>query len=162
MEHIQAPIKLGEFELMHEFVVVKSLVAPVILGVDFLQENGLVLDFTQIPVMVRHAAVKSTAPQPFTSQVSAPVMPLYQDEHRMQVRACAITALDQAEAEVVDDCAVPNYSQPPSIELPECQVPSLSVVVAEYKVLFCTTSGHTEAAYHCIPTTGNPVWVPPR
>ena len=88
MEHIQAPVKLGELELMHEFVVVESLVAPVILGVDFLQGNGLVLDFTQTPVMVQHATVEPTLPP---SQTCAQVMPIYQDERRMQARACAIT-----------------------------------------------------------------------
>ena len=40
VEHIRAPIKVGELELMHDFVVVDSLVAPVILKVDFLQGNG--------------------------------------------------------------------------------------------------------------------------
>jgi len=37
---------------MHDFVVVDSLVTPVILGIDFLQQNVLVLDFTSTPVMV--------------------------------------------------------------------------------------------------------------
>ena len=40
-------VVLGEFKLLHEFEVVESLVTPVILSVDFLQENGLVLDFAQ-------------------------------------------------------------------------------------------------------------------
>ena len=39
---------------------------------------------------------------------------------------------------------------------------SLNSVVAEYKDLFRTTPGVTEEAYHFIPTTGNPVRVPPR
>ena len=155
VEHIQAPVKLGELELMHEFVVVDSLVAPVILGVDFLQGNGLVLDFTQTPVMVRHATAKPTMPP---SQACAQVIPIYQDECRMQARACAITALDQPGEDMVDDCAVPNYTQPPSIELPDCQESSLSAVVAEHKDLFHTTLGHTQEA----PTTGNLVRVSPR
>jgi len=53
--HIRSSIRIGEIELLHTFVVVKSLVASVILGVDFLHENGLVLDFTQTPVQVRQA-----------------------------------------------------------------------------------------------------------
>ena len=31
---------------MHEFTIVDSLVTPVILGTDFLQENNVVLEFT--------------------------------------------------------------------------------------------------------------------
>jgi len=34
--HIQAPVTLGELKFLHEFVVVESLVASVILGIDFL------------------------------------------------------------------------------------------------------------------------------
>ena len=37
---------------MHDFVVVGNLVAPLILGVDFLHVNALVLDFTDMPVTV--------------------------------------------------------------------------------------------------------------
>ena len=53
LRHIRTHVKLGEFNVMHDFVVVDSLVTPVILGIDFLQKNGLVLDFTCTPVMVR-------------------------------------------------------------------------------------------------------------
>ena len=35
--HIKVSIKLGELELLHEFVVVETLVAPIILGVDFMK-----------------------------------------------------------------------------------------------------------------------------
>ena len=45
VDHIQVPVKLGELEVLHNFVVIENLVAPVILGVDFLHDNGLVLDF---------------------------------------------------------------------------------------------------------------------
>ena len=47
VEHIRAPVQLGELQLTHEFVVVDRLVAPVILIVDFfLHDSGLVLDLT--------------------------------------------------------------------------------------------------------------------
>ena len=46
--------------------------------------------------------------------------------------------------------------------MPECPAPALYSVVAEYQDLFRTTPGVTEEAYHFIPTTGNPVKVPPR
>ena len=35
VDRIRAPIRIGKLKLMHEFVVVQSLVAPVILGTDF-------------------------------------------------------------------------------------------------------------------------------
>ena len=40
----------------HSFVVVQSLITPVILGIDFMQKHGLVLDFTTTPLLftVKH------------------------------------------------------------------------------------------------------------
>ena len=45
LDRVRAPVKIGDLELIHDFVVVENLVSPVILGVDFLHNNGLVLDF---------------------------------------------------------------------------------------------------------------------
>ena len=42
LQHVKALVQLGELHVLHEFVVVKTLVAPVILGIDFLQGNGLI------------------------------------------------------------------------------------------------------------------------
>ena len=41
LQHVKASVQLGELHILHKFVVVKNLVAPVILGIDFLQGNGL-------------------------------------------------------------------------------------------------------------------------
>ena len=43
--HIMAPVRVGQQNVLHEFVVVNNLVTPAILGVDFLQRYKLVLDF---------------------------------------------------------------------------------------------------------------------
>ena len=129
----------------------------------FLHENALVLDFTQSPVVVRHTK-PAPLPQPQVSLISdqMQVLPLYKAERRTQARACAIVALEQPEADIVDECAVPNYHKAPNTELPECPESCLYSVVAKYRDLFYTTPGVTKVAYHFIPTTGNPVMVPPR
>ena len=54
VDYIRARIEIGELDLIHDFVVVKSLVAHVILVVDFLYNNALMLDFTTNPVSIRH------------------------------------------------------------------------------------------------------------
>ena len=41
-------------KFIHDFVVTEQLVAPVISGVDFFHNKGLVLDFTNSPVSVHH------------------------------------------------------------------------------------------------------------
>ena len=159
LEHIQATVQLGELELLHDFVVVESLVAPVILGVDFLHKNGLVLDFTQTPASVRYANY-SLNTESLGAVPSVP--PLYRAENRAKAKICAIRALEKPGIDVIEECAIPNYHKPVSVELPECPAPALQRVIEEYQALFRTTPGVTEAAYHYIPTTGNPVRVPPR
>ena len=57
LEYVRAPVVLGDFKFVHKFVVVENLVSPVILGVDFLQNNAIVLDFGKVPVKVSKANV---------------------------------------------------------------------------------------------------------
>ena len=52
--------QLGELYVLHDFVVVKNLVVPVYLGINFLQGNGLTLDFTQSPVAISSKLPKVT------------------------------------------------------------------------------------------------------
>ena len=52
--HVQAPVQVGNFRTMHHFVVAGCSIYPVILGINFLQQNELTLDFTSIPVSVKH------------------------------------------------------------------------------------------------------------
>ena len=52
LDHVLMTVHLGPLVVTQAFVVVKSLVALVILGLDFLQTHQLVLDFSSIPVTV--------------------------------------------------------------------------------------------------------------
>lgn len=141
--HVRASIQLGELEFVHTFVVVARLVAPVIVGVDFLHDKGLVLDFTQMPVKVCQTSTGlGTTPSD----------------------ACAVMAgrKESTESDEVDEYAVPMFRSCASFELPDCPRPGFSAIIEEYRDLFRTTPGATELAQHFIPTTGNPVRVPPR
>ena len=84
-----------------------------ILGVDFLHENALVLDFTQSPVVVRHAE-PGPQPQPSASLTSDRVESIYKAEWETQARACAIAALEQTGTDVIDECAVPGITSCPA------------------------------------------------
>ena len=75
--HVRASVQLGELYVLHDFVVIKNLVAPVILGIDFLQGNGLTLDFTQSPVAISSELPKVT-PQMEDSMAIAQVIPIYE------------------------------------------------------------------------------------
>ena len=45
-------VQLDKERISHDFVVVDKLIVPVILGVDFLQGNGLPLVFSSTPLKV--------------------------------------------------------------------------------------------------------------
>ena len=52
---ITLPVCIGELQTAHPLVVVKSLITPVILGLDFLQKYRMILDFTSSSVKIdRH------------------------------------------------------------------------------------------------------------
>ena len=46
------PVQVGGVRAEHPMIVVRSLITQVILGMDFLQKHGLVLDFTTMPVNI--------------------------------------------------------------------------------------------------------------
>ena len=50
--YIQAPVRISQLEITHQFLVMARLVAPVILGVDFLQQHNIVLNFVSSPVVI--------------------------------------------------------------------------------------------------------------
>ena len=47
--------------MSHSFLVVKSLISPVIVGVDFLQQQHLSLDFSYCPVRVHHSSQEAAS-----------------------------------------------------------------------------------------------------
>ena len=108
-----------------------------------MHKNGLVLDFIQTTCVMQILAsiLHFLVPCP----VSPP--PLYKAEKG------AIRALEKRGMDVIEECAIPKYHKPVSIELPECPAPTLHRVIEEYQALFRTTPGVTEAAYRQ-PSTG--------
>jgi len=42
---VQALVRISWLEVVHQFLVVERLVAPVILGIDFLQQHNVILNF---------------------------------------------------------------------------------------------------------------------
>ena len=158
---MKAPVELGELKVMHKFVVVENLVASAILGVNFLHENRLMLDFSSSLVTVCQTKA-SFLPDPQAVLAINQIRPIYETTCASRARICAVSAIEEAPADIVDECAVPLYGQPTHIELPECPRCVLQKVAQEYQHLFRTTPGVTDAAQHFIPTTGRPVKIPPR
>ena len=51
---VQASVKICQLNVIHQFLVVDKLVTPVILGLDFLQQHNLILNFASRPVTINN------------------------------------------------------------------------------------------------------------
>ena len=157
--HIVFPVQVGELYAEHSMIVVRSLTTQVILGMDFLQNHGLVLDFTTTPVKVTaHARVSSDDAQRQKLQSIA------QAARKVKVKVCAVEASIQINQQIIDDRAIPYFGATLSyhFELPQYSTTSLFPILEKYKDLFRTSPGHTNLAEHFIPMSGTPVKVPSR
>ena len=143
----------------HPLVVVDSLISPVILGMHFLQQHGLVLDFASSPISV---TTRHTPPNSHGQLQD--IHPLVEDVQKARAKICAVYGESSSglTEEVVDDCAIPCFSTAtgPDYDMPKCSTDSLSLLLNEYQEQFRTLSGCTTAAEHFIPTSGTPVKVP--
>eukprot|EP00731_Ephydatia_muelleri_P006686 Em0003g934a len=96
VDYVEATVVLGNTEMKHYFVVVKDLITPVILGVDFIQEKGLVLDFTTTPVTVTPSKERSTQNQQKNHYIPLELAPALEAEKQRRSKFCAALS-------VVDD-----------------------------------------------------------
>ena len=151
-------VRVGELKVEHPMTVVQSLITQVILGMDFLQKHGLVLDFTTTPVHVTaHAGMSGDDGQ------KQELQPIVQAARKVKAKVCAVEAKIQLTEQVIDDYAIPQFGATPlQFEFPECSTTSFSPILEKYRDLFRTSPGHTNLAEHFIPTAGTPVKVPPR
>ena len=150
---IVAPKQVGNIHADHNFVVVCSLITSVILGMDILQRHGIVLDFTTMPVTIQD---KKRLPNNTHSELQ----PILQAMQKTKNTICAIATITESDEDIIDDCAVPLFNATTKYEMPDSQDPE--VILEKYKELFCNMLGKTTATEHYIPTTGNPVKIPPR
>ena len=163
LDHIMAPVRIGQQSVSHEFVVVNNLVTPAILGVDFLQRHKLVLDFATSPVSITPNMRKPPPKLEGNGDDQVAFLAVMASERQAKTKMCAAAAIDDTTAwDAIDECAIPQFGGPPHFEFPECPRPSLAPIVEEYKDLFRTQPGMTSAALHYIPTKGSPIRVPPR
>ena len=146
---------LDKLQVSHDFVIVHSLIAPVILGVDFLQKYNLVLDFTSNPVCITSKAADDSEMLPKSMK---PIVDIAK-----KAKICAVQAYDEPAGETIDNCAIPLFGKisSPVFDVPTCTHTLLLAVLEEHKSLFRTHQA-TLNWQNTIPTTGTPVKVPPR
>ena len=152
---ITVPLCLGKLQVNYNFVVVHSLISPVILDVDFLQKYKLVLDFTSTAVSVTSKPVDGVEKLPKSMKTIV--------DTSKKAKVCAVQAFEEIAGETIDNCAIPLFGKatPPVFDVPTCTNTILLAILEPHKKLFSTTPCHTELAIHFILTTGTPIKVPP-
>ena len=155
---VQAPVKIihSQLEVTHQLLVVDRLVTPVILGLDFLRQHNLVINFASRPMTVTYLT-QTVNQQPET--IPQELQPVVKAAQQLKSKMCAVAAIGDPENDLIDSCSIPDF-QNTKYDIPECP-PGLSVILDQYKQLFIMKPGKAEGTYN-IPTSGCPVKVPPR
>ena len=153
--YVSVPVRLGQVNVVHPFVVVKSLIAGVILGIDFLQQHRLVLDFAYSPIKVLPNCPESV------NCVPPEMQGIVKEAAKARGELGTIRAIGESPKDVVTDCAIP-LTKAASYELPSCSSSELTPMMKEFKELFRAAPGTTTVTQHFIPTSGPPVKIPPR
>ena len=153
---ITLPIQLGTLQVNHSLVIVRSLINPVILGLDFLHKHRIIIDFSSNPIKVSIPDTSDLNSEDFIS--------LFDATRTSKAKICTIELLKAPTQEAIDDCVVPLFvdSLDNEYDMPSCVVPILLPLLQQYKSLFWTSPSSTTVVEHFIPTTGAPVKVPPR
>ena len=127
VDHIQTTVQIQHHTVTHMFVVVNTctLITPVILGMNFLQQHGMVIDFASTPVKISLPLATETNTDPI-------VRPILQAECNLWTKHCAIILVPESKEDQVKDYAILLFSQAPSVEFPECRVGNLQPVVCEF------------------------------
>ena len=158
IDHIRVKVEIKDLRLVHDFLVVDSLDTPVILGIKFLQDNQLILDFSCVPVGIKVSGAQSKC----NDEKSNEWRRVWTAEREHRKGVCAALVEEQPGINAADEYSIPRFSGPDQYDIPECDRPNLAQVVSEFPELFTTKPGKTAVEYHYIPTTGSPIKVPPR
>ena len=107
----------------HQFLIVDSLIYPVILGTDFLYKHQLCLDFTSSPVTIQHN----------TSDLDS-VQPVWDATVEAKAKRCATAAISAAsDHDIVEECSILRYDKPLTYDVPPCSDLNIGEVLKEYK-----------------------------
>ena len=138
---VKGPIKMtNDFVAKHKFLIMDSLIYPVILGTDFLYKHHLCLS-TQVTIQCN------------TSDLGS-VQPLWDATEEAKAKQYVTAAIGAIlDHDIVEECSILCYDKPITYDVPPCSNITIGEVLSEYKYLF---TGVTTLVYYHIPTTENP------
>ena len=147
------PLHIGTLSVTHEMYVAPQLVAPVILGTDFLAKFNVCLDYKTKSVTVNGTTVVPNVDYGENTTWS---------KKKLWENAYHTAAILSGDEDDTENCAIPRFTHPGKSTLPASSDAYMDII-KEYKSLFCSVPGKTDAIYHHIPTRNSkPIRVPPR
>lgn len=140
---VRALVRIHHLEVVHQLLVVERLVAPVILGLDFMQQHNIVLNFASSPATIsNHTEVIKQMPEVIPEELQ----PVLDAACQLRSKVCVIAAIEDPANYVIDDCAIPDFQSTTTLEMPEC-TPGLKSILEQYKQLFIRKPGKAEGTY---------------
>lgn len=158
-DHVSILVNLSVRQIEQTYVVVGRLIVPIILGLDLLHKHRLILDFTTCPIKIL------SRPQAMDSyDGKQELQPVVDAVTHAKRKFSATTTTVELTEQTIDNCTIPTFgeSQHVSYGLPAHTVPALDPLVHDFEYLLVTRPGSTNLDEHFIPTSGNPVKIPPR
>ena len=89
IQYVQAPVKIGNVEVTQRFLVVDSLIVPVIFGYDFMTKHKVTLDFTTRPVGVHFSGAQIAQ-----HELPKDVQEVWNIRHNEKSKVCAAVIVD--------------------------------------------------------------------
>ena len=121
---VKATVRIGKLcQPVHdEFLVVQNLVSPVILGVDFMQQHGVVLDFSADPVGILFPSSTTS----FSNRQKNPLV--------FATIGSDSQDADSDDVDMGDECAIPSFIDDGTV-IPSCSDPVLMPSVIQQECL---------------------------
>ena len=166
LDQVTVCVKLNNVDHVHDFLVVAKLKTSAILGINFLQQQGLLLNFRTTPVTVLSPTLANAMKSEVSHEEDEVLLKsLLANSHKGREKTWSVTGVDEDDDvtnDMVEECAIPIFSDLAVIEPPQYIQQYFEAVVKEFGDLFSTQTGRTNMASHHINTTGLPVRVPAR
>ena len=152
--HVTARVKLNMVDRVHDFLVVENLVAAAILGVDFLRQQGLLLDFRTTPVAVLPPPNAESRTQSYSMDDGhSNLEKIWARQAKKRDQACSVADITDPDTNIVDECTIPAFGDHTGIEAPAYVRPCFNSVVKEFNDLTLHSSGCDQGSLPPITST---------
>ena len=115
-DYVQAPVQIGDVEVIQQFLAVENLISPVILGLDFMKKHKVTLDFTTSPVSLHFNGIDCTQQQSLQE-----LNDLWSLRCVKNSKVFSAAVVNENSVDVIDECGIRNFGADVIYDFPECE-----------------------------------------